>query len=80
MRTILFSLIMVLTISILLAQINPKTKYQSGYIKTSSFIYLVGHFKTDVNKTKTVISQLMKIQILILENLTLVQKIIQVVH
>jgi hypothetical protein len=51
MRTILFSLTLLLTISIVSAQTNPKTRYQSGYVKPSTGSYVDGHFKTDVNKT-----------------------------
>lgn len=45
--TIAFGLIILIGYS----QVNPKSKYQKGYVKKSTGTYVQPHFKTTTNKT-----------------------------
>jgi hypothetical protein len=51
MKKILLVLILGFIVSFGYSQTNPKTRYQSGYIKKTTGTYVQPHYKTQTNKT-----------------------------
>lgn len=51
MRKIIFILLFTVFSIIGSSQVNPKSKYQKGYVKKSTGTYVQPHFKTTTNKT-----------------------------